>query len=163
MVGTGRWCGLGSLETTQQLCWIFSNHNRTPNMYDASSLFVSEFWTSTSVEILESLKRMFSGQLHQLLSFSSNIGALCLWYQISIVLKIYFMINIMILIWWYYISNDIDVAQMRKGIRRNGTGKRLVFSRSSQFTSSYVRMIMVPILRESGKPKCHWKLKSLCG
>jgi len=45
-------------------------------MYDSSSLFVSE--TSTSVELLESLKRMFSGQLHQLLSFSSNIGALSL-------------------------------------------------------------------------------------
>lgn len=45
-------------------------------MYDSSSLLVSE--TSTSVELLESLKRMFSGQLHELLSFSSNIGALSL-------------------------------------------------------------------------------------
>jgi hypothetical protein len=59
---------LGSLDWRS-----YTANVQSPIRMAPSSLFIHLYPVLLGVELLESLKRMFSGQLHQLVSFSSKV------------------------------------------------------------------------------------------
>ena len=61
------WCGLGHLD-------LWRSYTAAVQSRVQSGWHLLFYFIVPSVELLEPLKRMFSGQLHQLLSFSSKVG-----------------------------------------------------------------------------------------